>query len=278
MKILVVGDCHGVKPDIEQEGEEADLILATGDICGDADEMREAMFKSIESEKNWYDLIGREKTKKLVNKSIEEGDEVLKYLNSFDKPVFLVPGNWDWIGDEEDWNFLSQNYFQELIDKYSNIQNINCERIQDSEFTYIGYGPCSGPEVPQYEDDRPGKEEMEDLRKEYKDKLRELRSIFDEAEKPVIFLSHNTPNQTKLDQIRNPNSPADGRHYGSLVVKNLIEEKTPLLSIAGHIHEGYGRENVSGTEAINAGLESHVLIELSQAKIKDVVFNPSLQG
>ena len=48
MKILVVGDCHGRKPEIDKPAQEADLILATGDICGDSEEMREAMFESID--------------------------------------------------------------------------------------------------------------------------------------------------------------------------------------------------------------------------------------
>ena len=160
MEVLVVGDCHGEIPEISEEAERADVILATGDICGDSSQMREAMFQSIDSEKDWYNILGRQKAKEMVNKSLEEGEQVLKYLNSFGKPVFLVPGNWDWIGDEEGWNFLETNHFQQLIDKYDNIQNINCQTVQDSHFNYIGYGPCSGPEIPQYEDEKPNEEEM----------------------------------------------------------------------------------------------------------------------
>lgn len=49
MELLVVGDCHGKAPEISTEAEKADVILATGDICGDSSQMREAMFQSIDS-------------------------------------------------------------------------------------------------------------------------------------------------------------------------------------------------------------------------------------
>lgn len=276
MKILVVGDCHGKVPDMDIEVSEADIIIATGDICGDSDEMREAMFESIDSEKEWYDILGRDKALKRVEESLEKGDEILSYLNDFDKPVFLVPGNWDWIGDEN-WEPLAENKFQKLIDKYQNIQNINREKIRLQHHEFIGYGPCSGPEVPQYEDEKPDEEEMEELRQEYREKRRELQKLFDKANGPVIFISHNVPNQTSLDEIDNPNSPADGRHYGSLIVKDLLEQKSPALSIAGHIHEGYGKENIEDTLAINAGLESHVTIEIEEDKVQNIEFYPSLE-
>lgn len=151
MKIIVVGDCHGKVPDVDIGASEADIIIATGDICGDSDEMRQAMFESIDSEKEWYDILGRDKALKQVKESLEKGDEILSYLNDFDKPVFLVPGNWDWIGNEN-WEPLAENKFQKIIDKYQNIQNINREKIRLQHHEFIGYGPCSGPEVPQYED------------------------------------------------------------------------------------------------------------------------------
>ncbi|WP_414838195.1 metallophosphoesterase family protein [Candidatus Nanosalina sp. VS9-1] len=272
MKILVVGDCHGKKPEIEGLAEEASVILVTGDVCGDSDTMRNAMFDSIDSQKKWYDVLGRETAREAVEKSLEEGRQVLEYLNSFDKPVFLVPGNWDWIGDEA-WDFLGENHFQKLVDEFNNIHNINGEIFQDSEYSYIGYGPCPGPEIPQYEDDRPEDEqEMKEIRKEYTEQKERLEKLFQASEKPVIFLSHNVPHNTSLDRIENPDSPADGRHYGSIIVRELIEEKNPVLSIAGHMHEGYGKEKIGGTVAVNAGLNRHVVIDLENEKVGNLDF------
>ena len=276
MKILVVGDCHGVKPDLGDQAEKADLVLVTGDVCGDSDKVREAMFKAMDSEKMWYDVFGRKKAEKAVEKSLEKGREVFEYLNSLGKPVFVVPGNWDWTG-EESWSFLSENRFQNLIDEFKNIHNIDREVFDDTDFSYIGYGPCSAPELPQYEDDKPEtEEEMKAMREEYRETRQNLKELFRDAENPVIFLSHNVPHSTSLDQIENPDSPADGRHYGSLIVKELIEEFNPLLSVAGHIHEGYGVEEVSKTRAVNAGLNSYVFLELDEDSVNDLEFYPGI--
>lgn len=273
MKILVVGDCHGVKPVIDEEAEEADVILATGDICGDSDKMRNAMFQAMDTEKMWYDILGRQEAEKAVKKSLEKGEKVLEYLDSFNKPVFLVPGNWDWNGEEEGWKFLEENRFQEIVDDYRNIHNINRESMQDSNFCYIGYGPCPGPEVPQYEDDKPEDPgEMDEIRKNYEKDLDEIGKLFEKSKNPVIFLSHNVPHDTSLDRIENPESPADGRHYGSLVVKELIEEKSPVLSAAGHMHEGFGEEKIGETLAINAGLHSTVMVEIQGSEIVEKEF------
>lgn len=120
---------------------------------------------------------------------------------------------------------------------------------------FVGYGPCSGPEVPQYEDDKPGSdEEMEEFRAEYEEKKNCLKEVF--TEDNTVFLSHNAPQGTSLDEIDNPDSPVDGRHYGSVIVKELVEEFGPEYSIAGHMHEAEGREKIGETECLNTGLNT----------------------
>jgi Icc-related predicted phosphoesterase len=276
MEILVVGDCHGEKPEIEEAARDADVILAVGDICGDSERMRESMFAAMDSGKEWYDVMGREDAKKAVRTSLAEGEKVLEYLNSFSKPVFVVPGNWDWDGRDEVWEFLTEKRFQELIEKFPNIHNINREKFTDSDYCYIGYGPCAGPEIPQYEDDRPeDEEEMQKIKEEYGKQKQSLEELFIDAEKPVIFLSHNVPHGTSLDRIENPDSPADGRHYGSIVVEELLDEYQPILSVAGHMHEGYGCEKIGDTLAMNAGLNSNVGVALDEEEVQEIEFHPS---
>ncbi|MFB6199510.1 MAG: metallophosphoesterase, partial [Candidatus Nanohaloarchaea archaeon] len=75
MKILIIGDCHGEKPEIPDE--EFDLVLAVGDFCGGNDEMRSAMFEAIDTGKEWYEIFGVEEAKEAVEESIEEGKEIL---------------------------------------------------------------------------------------------------------------------------------------------------------------------------------------------------------
>lgn len=275
MRILVVGDCHGRKPDVDQEAVEADLILATGDICGDPADVRDAMFSSEENE-DWWHILGEKQAEDRINQSLEEGREVLEYLDSFGKPVYLVPGNWDWTGEEYQ-EFLSENRFQEIVDKFSNVRNIDGDVVSCNGFSFVGYGPCPAPEIPQYEDDMPeSDEDLEKIKEEYADMKETLQELFKEAKNPVVFLSHNVPYDTPLDRIENPDSPVDGRHYGSLIVKDILEEFKPVLSVAGHIHEGYGQQNVSETVALNAGLESYAMIELVDEKVENTEFSPIL--
>ncbi|MFP4038698.1 MAG: metallophosphoesterase [Candidatus Nanohaloarchaea archaeon] len=156
MKILVVGDCHGEKPEIPEE--DFDLVLAVGDICGGTDEMRSAMFEASESGEGWYDVFGEEEARKAVEASIEEGREILEKLDSLGVPVFIVPGNWDWTGENSDWVFLKGRGFPEMLKDFENIYNINFSGKSFGGLSFIGYGPCSGPEIPQYEDDKLGEE------------------------------------------------------------------------------------------------------------------------
>lgn len=253
MKALIIGDCHGEMPDIPDEG--FDLVLCVGDICGGTDEMRSTMFEAMDTEKEWYELFGEEEAEEAVESSIEEGKEILSELNSLGVPVFVVPGNWDWTGENSDWNFLDGKGYPEMLERFENIQDLNFGSEEIAGWNLIGYGPCSGPEVPQYEDDKPeSEEEMEEIREEYEEKKERLQQLF--SDDKTILLSHNVPQGTSLDKIDNPDSPVDGRHYGSVIVRELIEEFSPEYSIAGHMHEGEGRQNLGETECLNTGLNT----------------------
>lgn len=272
MKLLVVGDCHGEKPEIESR--DFDAIIATGDICGDDEKARNFMFQAIDEDEEWYDIMGREGAKKAVERSLEEGRQVLKHLASFGKPVFLVPGNWDWSGEVyHDWDYLKKDRYTDMIYDFDNVHDVNFDSVELNGYTVIGYGPCSGPELPQYDDDIE-EEELEKKRAEYEENREKLEKLFRGADRPVIFLSHNVPNGTSLDEIDNPDSPAHGRHYGSIIVRELIDEFSPVVSIAGHMHEGYGRENLGDTLCINGGLHNTVELEMEDGEVTSLEFHP----
>ena len=98
MKILVVGDLHGQKPKIYFK--DFDAIIAPGDFCSDGHRkyIFEALRRNIENPKKkvkFEDIVGKSKAKKMENKSIKDGLNILKFLNSFKVPVFVVPGNWE---------------------------------------------------------------------------------------------------------------------------------------------------------------------------------------
>lgn len=251
MNALIIGDCHGDVPDIPKEG--FDLVLCVGDICGETDEVRNTMFEAMDTEKEWYELLGEEEAKKAVKSSIQEGKEILDELDSLGVPVFVVPGNWDWTGENSDWDFLEDRGYPEMLEEFDNIHDLNFDCREEGGWNLIGYGPCSGPEIPQYEDDKPkSEEEMEKIIEEYDGKKERLRQFFNDEKN--IFLSHNVPQDTSLDEIDNEDSPVQGRHYGSVIVKELIEDLSPEYSVAGHMHEGEGRETLGNTNCLNTGL------------------------
>jgi Icc-related predicted phosphoesterase len=253
MKALIIGDCHGEMPEIPDEG--FDIVLVVGDICGGTDEMRSAMFEVIDAGKEWYEEFGEEEAKKAVENSIEEGKEILEELNDLGIPVLIVPGNWDWTGENSEWNFLEGKGYPEMLEEFENITNLNFDTFSVGGWNIIGYGPCSGPEIPQYEDDKPeSEEEMEKIRADYIEKKEKLSELFTDGK--TVFLSHNVPQDTSLDEVDNPESPVHGRHYGSVIVRELIEEYSPEYSIAGHMHEGEGRETLGDTECLNTGLNT----------------------
>jgi len=267
MKILVIGDCHGEMPEIPET--EYGAVLAVGDICGGTDEMRKYMFEAIDSDESWYDLMGEEEAKEEVKASIREGHEILGKLDALGVPVYVVPGNWDWTNENNGWEFLNGKGYPEMLSDYSSIHNLNFELETLNGFDFVGYGPCSGPEIHQYEDDKPDSEEdLEEMKEKYEENKQELESLFQKSENKVILLSHNAPHDTQLDMINNPDSPKDGRHYGSLIVRELVEAYQPIFNIAGHMHEAEGQEEIGKTTCVNTGLHNSLMLDLENGEMR----------
>jgi len=77
----------------------------------------------------------------------------------------------------------------------------------------------------------------------------------------AIFLFHAPPYQTKLDQVANGGKMIDhvplDVHVGSIAIKRFIEQRQPLLTLHGHIHEssrltGNWRERIGRTYLFSA--------------------------
>ncbi|MCD6274831.1 MAG: metallophosphoesterase [Candidatus Aenigmarchaeota archaeon] len=281
IKVLVVGDLHGNKPNIYFK--DFDAIIAPGDFCSDSP--RKYMFQALrkklknpECKTEWYDYIGKREARKMIEKSLSDGRKVLEYLNSFGIPVYVVPGNWDWTKDENsDWNFLRQDHYNALTKELSNIVDVHYRIIDIRDYQIIGYGISSGPEYPQYKEDleKLKPKELAKRKREYERDLKEVSSLFEKASKPIIFLSHNVPFNTSIDKIKDKKSPRYGYHYGSLIVRKMIDEYQPLVCIGGHMHENFGKCKIGETTCINAGFGSYVNVwlELSEDKIKKLKFH-----
>jgi Icc-related predicted phosphoesterase len=280
-KFLVIGDLHGNKPKIHEK--DFDAIIAPGDFC--SDKPRKYMFKALKLKLegktgiNWYDLAGKERAKRMVLKSLKDGRRILEFLNSFNKPVFVLPGNWDWTGDK-DWPFLKKNYWKSyLIKNLKNLKDCHKNIHEFKSLTITGHGITSGPEYPVKEISKnKTKLEIKKSKNNYnKNYLKPLDKLFKKAKmnkKPIIFLTHNVPYNTKLDKILDKKSPRYGQHFGSYLARQLIIKHKPLISIGGHMHEHFGKDNLNKKTIINAGFGSDVntILEIKSNKISNIKF------
>ncbi len=219
MKFLIIGDLHGNKPKISKKG--FDAIIAPGDFCSDAP--RKYMFEALkmnlknpDSNVEWYDLTGKLKAKKMIKKSIKDGRSILEFLNSFDVPVYCVPGNWDWTKEDKDWGYLKKDHYKGLIKGLKNIVDVYHKTKDIGEYNFIGHGISSGPEYPQYKQDLAmfKKNKLNKIKNKYEKHSKKLNSLFQKSKKPIIFLSHNVPFNTPLDKIVNKSSPRNGQYFG----------------------------------------------------------------
>jgi len=92
----------------------------------------------------------------------------------------------------------------------------------------------------------------------------------------AIFLFHSPPYQTLLDRAGLDGKMIDhvpmDLNVGSIAIKRFIEERQPLLTLHGHIHEstrltGFWQQQIGNTYAFNAAHDGQ---ELSIIK-----FNPA---
>lgn len=67
------------------------------------------------------------------------------------------------------------------------------------------------------------------------------------ADLPLILVVHQPPYDTKNDRV------FFGKHVGSHSIRAFIEEKRPILTVCGHIHEGNGIDRIGRTTIVNPG-------------------------
>ena len=101
---------------------------------------------------------------------------------------------------------------------------------------------------------------------EYKSKHATIKVDLDELAgegvmDKAIFLFHSPPYQTKLDRADLDGRVVDGVqvdvHVGSIAIRRFIEERQPLLTLHGHVHEsarisGAWKEGIGRTTCLSA--------------------------
>lgn len=280
IKILALPDLHGKEPSLLlKNNPEFDIIITPGDIC--LDNLR------ISEE----ETINKKKYKGLRKKSIQKGEEILELLSSFNKPIYLVPGNWDPTQYRDGIKQEDSNIFDTIVAKYPLVHNCEYKKVdvKDTSISIIGAGSTSAPEILsrtelltrlKYEEDE---DEIEELQQRYfyqKRRFELVDEAFEElykkkdSENFTILLSHNSPYNTPLDIIKNPFSPLHNQHYGSVLSRVIIERYQPKLVISGHIHEGVGICKIKDTICLNTGFGSdiyHIItINLEENKVLSI--------
>jgi Icc-related predicted phosphoesterase len=303
MKILVIGDLHGRKPKIHFK--EFDCIIQVGDVCDDRKLspywklwfhlLKELGEDAPSAEELILSDVGEKGYKKLEKDSLFEGRKIIEYLNSFGKPVFFVPGNWDQsfgetnVQNPEISNYLYyKSWFERFFGKETNsklikgLKNIFDCQIKNNYFNkinFIGYGLSNNQEKIINKPKRSlNKLEIKKLNKIYFKIFNKLSNIYQSRNKkfPTIFISHNIPYNTKLDIIKDKKSYAYNKHLGSYIAKEFCEKYQPLICIGGHVHEGKGKDKIGKTTVINPGFgeKAQVLIDIDEnkGKIRSIKF------
>jgi Icc-related predicted phosphoesterase len=295
MKLLIIGDLHGRKPNIKNQN--FDAIVLVGDICDDIKigPLYKKYFRLLK--KSDFNLgfddfakmqVGKKNLEKYEKESLEVGNTILKYLDSFKKPIFMVAGNWDQSYGKTRIKNLDKNYYNKmkffyeswrlgdklnpkLIKKTKNIKNcmLHCEECNGVNF--IGYGLSSGPEKIRKKETN--KKQYDSLLKSHKRLVDKLENVYKNRKNkklPTFFITHNIPYNTKLDVVKDKKSYAYNKHLGSIIARNFCIKNKPIVCVGGHVHEGKGKDKIGKTLVINPGYgpKAQVLIEIDGERVK----------
>lgn len=231
---------------------------------------------------------------KFEKDSLRVGRRILEYLNSFDKPVFYIPGNWDMASGEKDIPALSDgrykylkgfmNYYlngksnKELLKGLKNVRDCQYKIHEYKGYNFIGYGLSSAPESvnPKYRKRKLTKLQIKSIQLYYDKILSKLNKEYSKRNKkfPTIFLSHNVPYGCKLDIFKQKKSEYNGEHFGSNIARDFCVKNKPLLCFSGHMHENFGKDKIGKTTVINTGFGSYIntFVTLNKDKIKKIEF------
>lgn len=254
MKILVVGDPHGVLKVRKTHLKKADLILLTGDI-GKADLMRKMAFQNIERVKKGLSEIeySSSQKKRAFMEAYNSSIKIVKYLSKF-TPVYLIYGNVE--SSNSEIKKLSKEIGLKLPLLKNNLNAIKNVRVinnQVANFKGIRIGGLEYfVDTNWVIDFKPTdfKKQMKNAKKTT-DKAKRILKNFKKID---ILLCHQPPYMI-LDKVNFKEAPKHwkGKHAGSKVILDYIKKKQPRNVFCGHIHEGKGKKKIGKTEVYNIG-------------------------
>jgi len=286
MKILVVGDFHGEFPAFIPKfikKQEIDLVISTGDYPSFS--TKEFFFKYVYGKKDieLWEIIGKNKYKKMTSRDNRKGEKVIKKLNSLSVHVITVLGNHDYSSPDDvkdikkpksphfwKWDWDEKVMLSKFIDKMHNIKKADYSYVKFGDLIFVGARGHSFPGIVKSRAYKKSRQKLEKIFKKFKKENKEGK---------LIFISHVPPYNTKIDLIsaKDAHKKVKGKHYGSKLFKRLLKKYQPLLAVSGHIEESKGKDKIGKTIIINAGSTHHgdyVLIDINEnkGKIKKIKF------
>ncbi len=142
--------------------------------------------------------------------------QLFKQFNSWDKPVYVIPGNHE---EGEEYSIT--------IQRYNNLVNLHKSQVEINDYVLLGYG---GDGFSQQDP------EFRKIARSWYGKYKN---------KKVVLITHGPAYKTKLDKL-------SMGHVGNIDYRKFIDRIKPKLAISGHIHETIGAiDNIGETKVIN---------------------------
>lgn len=259
---LVAGDLTGkaIVPIAERDGRyEAELFGVHRTARGDTEL---AQLERDIADVGYYSFVApREKAERLAGD--EEGRDALLHrlmnerveawmrlaterLADSDVPLYLIPGNDDDFGIDP---ILSSDEFTPL-----NVDGKVVDLPGGLQLLSYGWSNLTPWHTPREVTEEELFARLDELAEQVRDPRR------------AVFMIHVPPHDSGLDtapildeNLRPTVSAGDVLRgpVGSTAVRRLIEERQPVLSIHGHIHESGGERKIGTTVCVNPGSEAN---------------------
>ena len=191
-------------------------ILAVADFHGEPDASNK-LLKLLERGYDCLLIIGD-----ITNFGpMSAAEDLLGRVKEVGLPTLAVPGNCD------------PKQILEVLDKYSVNLHGKCVELDDVLFVGLGGSNLTPFSTP-----------FEYQEAEIQEELNKLTCA---VGKKTVLVTHAPPFDTRVDLT------ASGLHVGSKSIRQFIEEKQPLLSVCGHVHEARNIDKIGNTLVVNPG-------------------------
>lgn len=255
MKLLVVGDPHGVLPK-KIPKEKFDAVLILGDLAK-SDSIRKKAFGDRERRKKGLKVLDYSKsfTKKVYNEIYSSSMKVLSHFSMI-APTYSLLGNVamslvrnSHVKQEEKKHKLKLPYLRRGMKSLSNFHLVrnSFRNIGGLRVGFLDWF-VDNSWVKEFGEEDPKR--IKRARK-YTEKAKHILKHFGKVD---ILVTHIPPYRF-LDKVDFKDAPKDwqGKHAGSKVVLEYIKRYQPKYVFCGHIHEGKGKVKIGKSEVINVG-------------------------